>query len=45
VIGEGEVFLMERDGPASPDGRYFGLIPLSAIVGRADALWTSAEHR
>jgi type IV secretory pathway protease TraF len=41
VIGAGEVFLMNPDEPASLDGRYFGSIPLAAIVGRAEALWTS----
>lgn len=45
VIGDGEVFLMKRDEPASLDGRYFGPIPVSAIIGRADPLWTSAENR
>ncbi len=44
VIGDGEVFLMNRNEPASLDGRYFGPIPVSAIVGRAEPLWTSAEN-
>ena len=35
-----ELFLMNRDEPASLDGRYFGSIPLNAVVGRAVALWT-----
>jgi type IV secretory pathway protease TraF len=39
LIGEGEVFLMSRDEPASLDSRYFGPIPLSAILGRAGPLW------
>ena len=42
VAGD-EVFLMNRDEPASLDGRYFGPIPLSAIVGRAVPLWTFEE--
>jgi conjugative transfer signal peptidase TraF len=41
VITPGEVFLMNADAPASLDGRYFGPIPLRAIVGRAEPLWTS----
>lgn len=46
VIGEDEVFLMNPDEPASFDGRYFGAIPISALAGRAEPLWTSAqEHR
>jgi conjugative transfer signal peptidase TraF len=44
VIGGGEVFLMNLDEPASLDGRYFGPIPTSAIAGRAEPLWTSAEN-
>jgi conjugative transfer signal peptidase TraF len=40
TIGDGEVFLMNWDEPASLDGRYFGPIPASTIVGRAQPLWT-----
>ena len=40
VIAAGEVFLMNWDEPASLDSRYFGPIPLSAILGRAEPLWT-----
>jgi conjugative transfer signal peptidase TraF len=40
VIEDGEVFLMNWDEPASLDGRYFGPIPRSAIVGRAAPIWT-----
>jgi conjugative transfer signal peptidase TraF len=40
VIALGEVFLMNWDEPASLDSRYFGPIPLSAILGRAKPLWT-----
>jgi conjugative transfer signal peptidase TraF len=39
VIKQDEVFLMNRHEPASLDGRYFGPIPMSAIVGRAEPLW------
>jgi conjugative transfer signal peptidase TraF len=42
-VAEGQVFLMNWDEPASLDGRYFGPIPLSAIVGRAEPLWTFEE--
>jgi conjugative transfer signal peptidase TraF len=41
VISAGEIFLMNPDEPASLDGRYFGPIPLAAIAGRAEPLWTS----
>jgi conjugative transfer signal peptidase TraF len=40
VIAEGEVFLMNWDEPRSLDSRYFGPVPLSAIVGRAEPVWT-----
>ncbi len=38
-----EVFLMNWDEPVSLDGRYFGPIPLHAIIGRAVPLWTFEE--
>jgi conjugative transfer signal peptidase TraF len=44
VIRDGEIFLMNPDEPASLDGRYFGPIPVSAIAGRAEPLWTSAGN-
>ena len=40
LIAEGEVFLMNWDEPASLDGRYFGALPMTALVGRAYPLWT-----
>jgi conjugative transfer signal peptidase TraF len=43
TIADGEVFLMNWDEPASLDSRYFGPIPTSAIIGRADPLWTFGE--
>jgi len=44
VVAAGEVFLMNRDEPASLDGRYFGPIPMTAIVGCAAPLWTFEEN-
>jgi conjugative transfer signal peptidase TraF len=44
LIARNEVFLMNVDQAASLDGRYFGLTPFSAIVGRAVPLWTSAQQ-
>jgi conjugative transfer signal peptidase TraF len=35
VIAPSEVFLMNPDQAASFDGRYFGPLPVSAIIGRA----------
>jgi conjugative transfer signal peptidase TraF len=43
LIGRGEAFLMNLNEPASLDSRYFGPLPISTIVGRAEPLWTSAE--
>jgi len=40
VVTEGEVFLLNWDEPSSLDGRYFGPIPASAVVGRAAPVWT-----
>jgi conjugative transfer signal peptidase TraF len=44
AIAQGEIFLMNWDEPASLDGRYFGPIPFSAIIGRAKPLWTFEEQ-
>jgi conjugative transfer signal peptidase TraF len=44
AIANGEVFLMNWDEPASLDSRYFGPLPTSAIIGRADPLWTFGEN-
>jgi conjugative transfer signal peptidase TraF len=44
AIAQDEVFLMNWDEPASFDGRYFGPIPLSAIIGRAEPLWTFEDQ-
>ena len=43
-IARDEVFLMNVDAAASLDGRYFGPIPSSSIVGRALPLWTLARQ-
>jgi conjugative transfer signal peptidase TraF len=43
VIDTGEIFLMNPNEPASLDSRYFGPIPITAIAGRAEPLWTSKE--
>ena len=39
LIPTGEVFLMNPDAAASLDGRYFGPLPDTTIVGRADPVW------
>jgi conjugative transfer signal peptidase TraF len=44
VIAGGEVFLMNRRSEDSLDGRYFGVLPTTAIIGRAEPLWTGGEQ-
>jgi conjugative transfer signal peptidase TraF len=43
VVASDEVFLMNWQSEDSFDGRYFGPLPSSTIVGRADPLWTREE--
>jgi len=43
VIADGEVFLMNWQSADSLDGRYFGALPTTAIVGRAEPRWTDEE--
>ena len=42
VVAAGEVFLMNRR-PDSLDSRYFGPLPITSIVGRAEPLWIETE--
>lgn len=42
VIAADEVFLMNPAAPASFDGRYFGGMPVAAIVGRAEPVFVAA---
>lgn len=43
VIAPGELFLMNSGVRDSLDGRYFGPLPASAVVGRALPLWTDED--
>ena len=43
VVGEDELFLMNWQSKDSLDGRYFGLIAASAVIGRAFPVWTEEE--
>ena len=43
VIAPGELFLMNSAARDSLDGRYFGPLPASAVVGRALPLWTDED--
>jgi conjugative transfer signal peptidase TraF len=43
IIALGEIFLMNSGVRDSLDGRYFGPIPASAVIGRALPLWTDED--
>jgi conjugative transfer signal peptidase TraF len=43
VIAQGELFLMNWQSADSLDGRYFGPIPASAVIGRAQPVWIEKE--
>ena len=43
TLMDGEVFLLNWDAPASLDGRYFGPLPRSTVVGRATPVWTRED--
>lgn len=43
IVGADELFLMNRLSPDSLDGRYFGLMPSSAVIGRALLVWTREQ--
>jgi conjugative transfer signal peptidase TraF len=44
VIADGEVFLMNWQSADSLDGRYFGVLPTSAIIGTAEPFWAGEEE-
>jgi conjugative transfer signal peptidase TraF len=44
TVRSGEVFLMNAGVPDSFDGRYFGPVPDSTIIGSATPLWLPSEH-
>lgn len=41
IVASDEVFLMNWDAADSFDGRYFGPLPLTSVIGRAVPLWTT----
>lgn len=43
TLMDGEVFLLNWDEPSSLDGRYFGPLPRTSIVGRATPVWTRED--
>jgi conjugative transfer signal peptidase TraF len=42
-LGSDEVFLLNPAQPDSFDGRYFGPLPASTVIGRATPLWLPKE--
>jgi conjugative transfer signal peptidase TraF len=44
VVADGEVFLMNWQSADSLDGRYFGVLSMSAIIGKAVPFWTNGEE-
>lgn len=44
IVSAGRVFLMNRRSASSFDGRYFGPLPASTVIGRATPLWIAQEE-
>jgi conjugative transfer signal peptidase TraF len=44
IVADHEVFFMNWQSENSFDGRYFGPLPASTIVGQADPLWTKQDN-
>jgi conjugative transfer signal peptidase TraF len=40
VVEDGKLFLMNRQVADSFDGRYFGMTPATAVIGRVLPVWT-----
>jgi conjugative transfer signal peptidase TraF len=43
VVGADEVFLMNWQSQGSLDSRYFGPVPQSSVIGKAQPVWTREE--
>jgi conjugative transfer signal peptidase TraF len=43
IVADDEVFFMNWQSENSFDGRYFGPLPATTIVGRADPLWIKED--
>jgi conjugative transfer signal peptidase TraF len=43
VVAADELFVMNWQSEESLDGRYFGVIPASAVIGQALPVWTNEE--
>jgi type IV secretory pathway protease TraF len=44
IVADDEVFFMNWRSEYSFDGRYFGPLPASTIVGSAHSLWTQKDN-
>ncbi|ODU21076.1 MAG: conjugal transfer protein [Sphingomonas sp. SCN 67-18] len=45
TLKPGEIFLLNPSVPDSLDGRYFGPLPASAVIGRATPVWLRAPSQ
>jgi conjugative transfer signal peptidase TraF len=43
IIADGDVFVMNWQSNDSLDSRYFGPLPASAVIGRAEPVWTDEQ--
>jgi conjugative transfer signal peptidase TraF len=43
VVADGDVFVMNWQSAESLDGRYFGSLPTSTVIGRATPVWTDEK--
>ena len=43
AVGADELFLMNWQSEESLDGRYFGFVPNSSVIGKALPVWTREE--
>jgi len=43
IIADSDVFVMNWQSADSLDGRYFGPLPASAVIGRAVPVWTDEQ--
>jgi conjugative transfer signal peptidase TraF len=43
VVGADEIFLMNWQSEDSLDGRYFGFVPNSSVIGKALPVWTRGQ--
>ena len=43
MVANGELFLMNWQVRDSLDGRYFGPLPATAVIGRATPLYTDED--